>query len=33
LSYLGGKYRYCNALCGFLDTESVKHLKYKLIRN
>jgi hypothetical protein len=32
-SYLGGTYRYCNALCGFLDTESVKHLKYKLIRN
>jgi hypothetical protein len=29
-SYLGGTYRYCNALCGYLDTECMPHLSYQI---
>jgi hypothetical protein len=30
-SYLGGTYRYCNSMCGFIDIDAVKHLTYTLL--
>ena len=31
-AYLGGAYRYCNSVCGFLDTQSIPHLSYQLLK-
>lgn len=27
-SYLGGSYRYCNSICGYLPTDAVKNIKH-----
>lgn len=29
-SYMGGSYRHCNTICGYLDREAIKHDKYLL---
>lgn len=31
-SYLGGDYRYCNAICAYLDTNAVPHISYRLVK-
>lgn len=31
-SYLGGSYRYCNAICSYLDTNTVPHISYRLVK-
>lgn len=31
-SYQGGTYRYCNAICGYLDVDAVAHKTYKIVR-
>lgn len=31
-SYLGGSYRYCNAVCGYIDTLAVPHISYRLVK-
>lgn len=32
-SYLGGTYRYCNAICAYLNTDDVPHISYRLVRH
>ena len=31
-SYLGGSYRYTNAICGYLDTTAIPHISYRLVK-
>ena len=32
-SYLGGSYRYCNAICGYIDTFAIPHISYRLVKS
>lgn len=31
-AYQGGTYRYCNSLCGYIDTNAIPHVSYKIVR-